>query len=1632
MLEIEKSVIVNRIDLELKDIINSLIVKKQYMADRYETLETRQQGDAYIAVINRVDSFYSYPHYSDYALNKAGLYEDMYKFDKTNIPMDKRDEVVAYQREFILATFNEGNNYYRMLAGLPDIEDEDFIYLNEPIDGVDITKPIHEMDEDDITILSVLGKIDELKKLYPNKRYLDHLTEDRRIPVNVSRHARDFKILAIKKDRNKQGVSDKFIALYNETRNYVIARFKDESFSRYSEYYDGFIGIFILSITCQRYITDYYNNIINRDFFDKDIIQMFFESYDIPFYDKIPLSYLQKVAKNLNLLIRNKGIDKVFVDIFKIFDLDNIDIFNYILFKDRLYQADGQPVNIYREKTELGYWLDTETYEGIISNEFSGLKVKNVENVKQIIIKDEFGKDGKPAIFRLLNNGILELENFDKTKVFNNKITETFTEATINADVLMFKLDKDIKFLQESLTGIHIICRSNKVYMIDTTSFTTTTIPCIELKKKNNKVVKDIIYKTNINKKFTLGIGINYYDKTSEIIYYDGLFNLDFINHNIGEFDNTEITYLDVYDGAIVINTNNGTVYGYGKANDGRFLYPDQDEFYGELCDISSHISRVKRCVIMEHGMIFIMKDGDIRWTGEIPEFNLHKTSIAEHELSDKFHSVKKIERLNDGTKNFYISSEYNDTATIFNYSFTDKFGPLLFRQDIINPTIKFKFVRDIFIYKNTMLITVAQSESKISFAGQNESQYYPFIKTFSLIDEPNVLNIKHIEYVDPYMYFVTKDNKLFRFEGKDESPKEIFDFIKINESVQDIVSFTSKIMSNLHGLMIYVGKPYVYLITNEEVKKINIRYNGNNIIPLHSYTMGSSNACCSMCVNALNPSEKFDIRSDILYFKDNENYDLIPGGDEWYSGFDPINKYLIDFSNNKYRDQIQCTFSHFIPYQDRLVPEYMTSVDITVLDDIFIDAFLIDKRTVIIVGKNHVQCCRLPEDILSSDFEQNGRIIDTFTLDILEKNRTRIDKVNDELVCYSRKGGIILTRFFMHMDKLDVEPETDFIELYNDIHNNIVDFAFSDYDVMRILDVNKQVTFEPVVEEMYDLKFITAPINTKNLESCLVNRDNYLDYTLVVDDDKLWGGKGDKGKFIKEILESEFNYVYSKYISVNSRYDLATLNFEVCYMFKMLVDLKDNEKYLDLDLPYVGSTNLFDAIVGLFALTCIKFGFGGNIPDTTTKAMSVLGFNFGQDMDYLTRVVEEAKLYKRDPKFKKEDIEIFKAPKLFKNPSEVINLYLDNRDILENILDYKWNAKTIQEYNAYKRIEDETLYAKYSTDMYRIDGVLPKTYMDYLQAKNPKLHQLITETNDENLVQQIDLILVSLDEYLKTDKLKHLFLNIPSLSMDNIRQFIYYLIDVFKSYTVDLAGLNIIYHVDDKRLNNIKLVLSEDNFFKYFEDYTNIALEDFFDNVFSVFELYDEIKLRMFADLDAHLTLEDWLILFQMFDSIDLIAEDIKTENILSDFRDLFTTMDESEDLKTKLLLQIKTNPTSVLIPMIKHLIKSDSFQLLISLLNEDEVKLTCKGIREGKFEDGSTEVFKNIKDYLSNLLKERTEKTKLDYKDELELKIGTAIAKDIIPFDLTDKINYGISSVQQYTNIKIKDKFYFERKEN
>ena len=92
-------------------------------------------------------------------------------------------------------------------------------------------------------------------------------------------------------------------------------------------------------------------------------------------------------------------------------------------------------------------------------------------------------------------------------------------------------------------------------------------------------------------------------------------------------------------------------------------------------------------------------------------------------------------------------------------------------------------------------------------------------------------------------------------------------------------------------------------------------------------------------------------------------------------------------------------------------------------------------------------------------------------------------------------------------------------------------------------------------LEKEYTLKFLKLPLED-DLNDYIRSGTNYLDYDEVVSSDSKWDGDLDHKEVLKNILKEEFNFSRTKYISIDTIYEIAKMSAQQSYFFNMLFEL--------------------------------------------------------------------------------------------------------------------------------------------------------------------------------------------------------------------------------------------------------------------------------------------------------------------------------------------------------------------------------------------------------------------------------------------------------------------------------------------
>lgn len=426
----------------------------------------------------------------------------------------------------------------------------------------------------------------------------------------------------------------------------------------------------------------------------------------------------------------------------------------------------------------------------------------------------------------------------------------------------------------------------------------------------------------------------------------------------------------------------------------------------------------------------------------------------------------------------------------------------------------------------------------------------------------------------------------------------------------------------------------------------------------------------------------------------------------------------------------------------------------------------------------------------------------------------------------------------------------------YKSSTKNLLDiaslFGFEDiklfkYYIMRIPVMNEDGTYRhdvtedpktgkdiPNLNNNYQLKFLRVPIDGI-ADDYIRDISNYKDYTTITSQDKYWNGPYSRDYVKQKILEQEFNITLSKYISVDSVYSLTDLSFQLVYFINMILynGRIDNSK-VTLEIPEISSTAQFpfvDTLICLYSLMYMYNGFEDDIFYDPIQVMAVKGFNFEADMAKLATYVQEQG-------FTLEELGVsdFQIPKNgILTWNQLIEIYLKNKNIYNHLIYQINNANDKKMYDIYYTIYHSLMVTKCNFDYFRkLDGKITR-YSDYLELKGSILFSVIQDCRETpkmedrrlKITKYINDIVENVFIYLDKEEFQFIFQNIPTVSLDFIRTYMFKVLNFFKSYTVDILNTNTIYRFDDKLDNKIKMI--DEIFFKYvFTKRDKFNIDDF------------------------------------------------------------------------------------------------------------------------------------------------------------------------------------------------------------
>lgn len=376
-------------------------------------------------------------------------------------------------------------------------------------------------------------------------------------------------------------------------------------------------------------------------------------------------------------------------------------------------------------------------------------------------------------------------------------------------------------------------------------------------------------------------------------------------------------------------------------------------------------------------------------------------------------------------------------------------------------------------------------------------------------------------------------------------------------------------------------------------------------------------------------------------------------------------------------------------------------------------------------------------------------------------------------------------------------------------------------FNYKTIIDDNGKEKIVPDNQKNYELKFIRTPID-ENADNYLKDRSAYEDYDMITEEDPYWDGNSDHEDIKAAILDQEFSWVRTKYISIDTMYDLTEMCFDLPYFINIFVDdwkIQEDDKwiedYLCVKIPTIKNNHSFrvaDLFVYMMAITHLYHNLEDNIMNETSKILSILGFNFHVDMHELAYDIWENT--RMDINEMKADY-FYIPEKHITNFDYLLQLFTKNKEIWNTVNDGMFHADNKRVYDAYKKVYDACYISDYTTTFYTLqDGTVAKTYTEFLKERDYVLYESMMDlksyTDNTSLQKAISDIIIEivyvLDEYMDSDNFKYVFSKFPAVSGDYIRSYMLKVVNFFKSYKVHLLDISTVYKAFDKRENSIKI----------------------------------------------------------------------------------------------------------------------------------------------------------------------------------------------------------------------------------
>ena len=462
-----------------KLILRNCIIKDSRLADSCETVDSLKDADIYAAIKENRTYFLMFDYsYDDLIRNGFNKTEALrYMNDNKSIPKYAWDKLTKYKVNKFLEGYEEKNDYYRRLMGLPGANDK-LVYVNAEDNSTLTTPisteiPIHLLSEQEKETIRSTELLERLIERYPDVSWLKNFNKG--IDSYTARKLPKFGLVYID-DNVESVIYNRFKQVFETNRIYIIRTMDKDAYRYYNKYYDRFLMMLMMAQTFCDMISEMPDYFIRRDVFDIRTCEYFFDANGVEFFPDIPLKFQKKLVQNLNLLLKYSSTQRNIVDICSIFGFKNSDVFKYYLLKEHIRDSDGRYKDIDPDDLTKTYTLRfvkvplTEEVDKYVKDSAASVSYENIvsqdqywngpfkhEDIRQKIMEREFSLEKSKylsidAMYDLTENSftfvyfinMLMWSNVDTSKLtlkiphISNSVAVPFVDVVIYLYSLMY------------------------------------------------------------------------------------------------------------------------------------------------------------------------------------------------------------------------------------------------------------------------------------------------------------------------------------------------------------------------------------------------------------------------------------------------------------------------------------------------------------------------------------------------------------------------------------------------------------------------------------------------------------------------------------------------------------------------------------------------------------------------------------------------------------------------------------------------------------------------------------------------------------------------------------------------------------------------------------------------------------------------------------------------------------------------------------------------------------------------------------------------------------------------------------------------------------------------------------------